>query len=92
MFESQSLGKEGDWYMLVGKLKGSTELGESDEGDLNPSNIRLSRKSLSHFGELQTDLFSLRRWTDQNPVNQRTSTSCLLLGAEAAGDSKTVKL
>lgn len=77
--------------MIVGKLKGSTELSESDEGDLNPSNIRLSRKSLSHFGELQTDLFLWRGWTDQNPIIQRTSISCLL-DAKAAGDIKTVKV
>lgn len=75
-----------------GETKSSTELNESDEGHLNPSNIRLSRKSLSHLRELQTDLFLLRGWMDQNPVIQRTRTSCLFLDARAAGDMKTVQV
>lgn len=62
----------GEW----GGVEGGTELSESGEGDLHPPNVRLSRKSLSHFGEPQTDLFLLRGWTE--PVIQRTGTSCLL--------------
>lgn len=64
LFDSQRLGKEGNVRCLWRVLKGSTECSESDKGDLSPSNISLSRKSLSHFRELQTALFLLRGWTD----------------------------